>query len=78
MIKIEDKLYDRVENITFTDYERKDGEVTEDNAYEMIYDLVISYEALRDAFKEYKEMVRDNYEEISPYRKYAVSESDFY
>lgn len=76
MIKIDEKLYEKIEGITLTNYELNNGEASEEIAYDMLDDLVIAYESLQKKFKEYKEMVHDNYEEISPYKKYAVSESE--
>lgn len=76
MIKIDEKLYEKIERITFTDYELNNGEASEEIAYEMLDELVRAYESLQEEFEEYQEMVHDNYEEISPYKKYAVPESE--
>ena len=76
MIKINDDLYNKVEEITQAHDDRENGQISEDAMCSMIEDLVVAYESLQKKFKEYQEMVRDNYEEISPYRKYAVPESE--
>lgn len=59
-MKLEQKLIDKIEEITLTDYQFKDGET--DNGDLIIDDLVMAYEDLLEEFNDYKEYIQDNFE----------------
>lgn len=61
-MKLEQKLIDKIEEITLTDYQFKDGET--ENADLIIDDLVMAYENLLEEFNDFKEYVEDNYKEM--------------
>lgn len=61
-MKLEQKLIDKIEEITLTDYQFKDGET--DNGDLIIDDLVMAYENLLEEFNDFKECVEDNYKEM--------------
>lgn len=44
----------------------------------IIQDLYYENERLKEEFEDYKRQVEDNYEPISPYKMYGISERDFY
>jgi hypothetical protein len=58
-MKLEQKLIDKIEEITLTDYQFKNGET--DNGDLIIDDLVMAYEDLLEEFNDFKEYVEDNY-----------------
>lgn len=59
-MKLEQKLIDKIEEITLTDYQFKDGETN--NGDLIIDDLVMAYENLLEEFNDFKEYVEDNFE----------------
>ena len=59
-MKLEQKLIDKIEEITLTDYQFKDGETN--NGDLIIDDLVMAYEDLLEEFNDFKEYVEDNYQ----------------
>ncbi len=61
-MKLEQKLIDKIEEITLTDYQFKNGETN--NGDLIIDDLVIAYENLLEEFNDFKEYVEDNYKEV--------------
>lgn len=61
-MKLEQKLIDKIEEITLTDYQFKDGETN--NGDLIIDDLVMAYENLLEEFNDFKEYVEDNYKEM--------------
>lgn len=61
-MKLEQKLIDKIEEITLTDYQFKDGETK--NGDLIIDDLVMAYENLLEEFNDFKEYVEDNYKEM--------------
>ena len=44
----------------------------------IIEDLYYENERLKEEFEDYKKQVEDNYEPISPYKMYGISERDFH
>lgn len=58
-MKLEQKLIDKIEEITLTDYQFKNGET--DNGDLIIDDLVMAYEDLLEEFNDFKTYVEDNY-----------------
>ena len=61
-MKLEQKLIDKIEEITLTDYQFKDGET--DNGDLIIDDLVMAYDNLLEEFNDFKTYVEDNYKEM--------------
>lgn len=61
-MKLEQKLIDKIEEITLTDYDIIDCKVTLDKCLSIIEDLIIEYENLLDEYNDYKEYIRDNFE----------------
>lgn len=59
-MKLEQKLIDKIEEITLTDYQFKDGETK--NGDLIIDDLVMAYENLLEEFNDFKTYVEDNFE----------------
>lgn len=59
-MKLEQKLIDKIEEITLTDYQFKDGETN--NGDLIIDDLVMAYENLLEEFNDFKTYVEDNFE----------------
>lgn len=58
-MKLEQKLIDKIEEITLTDYQFKDGETN--NGDLIIDDLVMAYENLLEEFNDFKTYVEDNF-----------------
>ena len=52
--------------------------VSIDDLLGIIQDLYYENERLKEEFEDYKRQVEDNYEKISPYKMYGISERDFY
>lgn len=49
-----------------------------DDLLGIIEDLYYENERLKEEFEDFKRQVEDNYEKISPYKMYGISERDFY
>lgn len=76
-LNIEDsrEIIEKANQITMT---QNKEHYTLDDLIGIIDELNSSYDYLEEKFEDYKKMVNDNYEEISPYKLYGVSESDFH
>lgn len=49
-----------------------------DDLLGIIQDLYYENERLKEEFEDFKRQVEDNYEKISSYKMYGISERDFY
>ena len=51
---------------------------TVEELLDKIADLESDNHSLQEKFDDYKQNIEDNYEQVSPYKMYGVSESDFH
>ena len=68
----EKERIEEIQKITNTDYEiitgNKNYIIQDDTLKVALDDLLTRYHVLEEEFEDYKEYVKDNYEEISPYK----------
>ena len=69
---------ERTENKLGTDYERKGNYIELNSLLCMIRDLLWEIDNLEEKLEDTESYYRDNYEPVSPYKMYGVSESDFH
>lgn len=81
------ELFEKISNITGTDYEivfaNKDeiiGFVSEENLLNMLEDLLLEIDRLKEVNEDLIKDRDENYElkKFNPYDEYGVSESDFH
>ena len=82
-MKISKKIYDRISDLTSTDYGAKilDEEyyyIDEYGVESMFEDLFCEIDSLEEKIEDMEDNIRDNYRPISPYEMYGVSERDFH
>lgn len=72
------EVVEKAEKITSTDYERKGNFLPLDSLISIIADLEIEIDALEEKVEYTEGYYQDNYEPISPYKMYGISERDFH
>lgn len=82
-MKIKKEIYDRVSDLTSTDYgvQVLDNEYYYINEYSvesMFEDLFCEIDSLEEKIEDMEENIRENYRPISPYEMYGVNERDFH
>ena len=82
-MKFNKKIYERISDLTSTDYGAKtlDEEYVYLDEYgieSMFEDLFGEIDSLEEKIEDMEENIRDNYRPISPYEMYGVSERDFH
>lgn len=56
----------------------KENLISIDDLLRLLEDLDYKIGCLEEEFEDYKQMIKDNYEPISPYRMYGVNENEFH
>lgn len=56
----------------------KEDLVSIDDLIRTIEDLDNEIDSIKEEYEDYKQMIKDNYEPISPYKMYGVNENDFH
>ncbi len=56
----------------------KEDLVSVDDLIRVIEDLDNEVDRVKEEYEDYKQMIKDNYEPISPYKMYGVSENEFH
>ena len=76
------ELYEKICDITGTDYELAKGNGNYVLAYHdvdvMLRDLVCAYGVLEEQLEDLKQDIKDNYKPISHWEEYGISEEDFH
>ena len=74
-----EEIYIKIANCNFLKkYFKNKDLVSIDDLLGIIEDLYYENERLKEEFEDFKRQVEDNYEKISPYKMYGISERDFY
>ena len=60
-IELSQKIIDKIQNITLTDYEINDCKVLVENCVNIIEDLITEYDNLLEEYNDYKEKELDRY-----------------
>lgn len=64
-MKLENKLIQKIENITMTKYENKDGEFEPNEICCMLEDLINMYDGIETKYNDLERNLQDNYKKIS-------------
>lgn len=76
-VNIEKKLYERVSEITTTDYNVENNKVEVDNLLSMIEDLISEYDRIEEELEDIQNDMEENYQRIPVSNQYDVSDRDF-
>lgn len=77
-VKIDEELYKKIQQITFTDYNAIGNLIPVDSIEPMLEDLLCEIEHQEERYEDLEQNVRDNYRQLSPAEIYGIDESDFY
>lgn len=69
---------EKTEKLLGTDYERKGNYIELDSLICMIRDLLWEIDNLEEKVEYTESYYQDNYEPVSPYKMYGISENDFH
>lgn len=70
-LELKQDLIDKIEEITFTDYERKGDYIPAENIENMIKDLLCEIDRLNEKIEDMENDIRDNYRPISNEEMYG-------
>jgi len=77
-IKLNEDLYNKIKNITFTDYEALGDFIPSESIEPMLEDLLLEIDRLQEKYEDLERDLQDNYRAITPAEMYGVSDKDFY
>lgn len=76
-VSVEKKLYERVSEITTTDYKIENDRIEVDTLLGMIEDLISEYDRVEEELNDIQNDMEENYQRISIVDQYDVSDRDF-
>ncbi len=77
-IKLNEDLYNKIKDITFTDYEAIGDFIPSESIEPMLEDLLLEIDQLQEKYDDLERDLQDNYRAITPAEMYGVSDKDFY
>lgn len=76
-IKLNEDLYNKIKNITFTDYEALGDFILSESIEPMLEDLLLEIDRLQEKYNDLEQNINDNYRAITPAEMYGITDKDF-
>lgn len=76
-IKLNEDLYNKIKNITFTDYEATGDFIPSESIEPMLEDLLLEIDRLQEKYNDLEQNINDNYRAITPAEMYGITDKDF-
>ena len=77
-IKLNEDLYNKIKNITFTDYEAIGDFIPSESIESMLEDLLLEIDRLQEKYEDLEQDLQENYRAITPAEMYGITDKDFY
>ena len=77
-IKLDEELYERIKELTCTDYDAESSFIPSESIEPMLRDLLIEIDRLEEEKKDREQEIEDNYKPISYAEQVGYNERDFY
>ena len=79
-LRIDEELYEKITNITGTDYEPVGEFLTGDSIIGMLEDLLHEYDVKNEQYEDLKQDIEENYniKAFDPYEEYGLNKKDFH
>lgn len=77
-LEIDEKLKDKIEKITSTDYDFKGNFLPSESITSIFEDLICEIDRLEEKYEDLEQDLEDNYRPIPLSEQYGISDRDFY